>query len=109
MTELKTKSLSGLSIPKVALPRYKDYGQILEWVYKENVPGSFPYTAGVFRSSEKGKIQSDNLQEKGHLNGRTAVFTTCPKMMTPSVSVRHSIPSPFTGRIPITVPISTGK
>ncbi|MEW4328653.1 methylmalonyl-CoA mutase family protein [Rossellomorea marisflavi] len=55
VTELKTKSLSGLSIPKVALPRYKDYGQILEWVYKENVPGSFPYTAGVFPFKRKGE------------------------------------------------------
>ncbi|MFP3360991.1 hypothetical protein R0K17_27150, partial [Planococcus sp. SIMBA_143] len=43
VTELKTKSLSGLDIPKVSLPKYKDYGQILDWVYKENVPGSFPY------------------------------------------------------------------
>lgn len=52
-TELKTKSLSGLMIPKVALPKYKDYGEIVRWVYKENVPGSFPYTAGVFPFKRK--------------------------------------------------------
>ncbi|RIW36160.1 methylmalonyl-CoA mutase [Bacillus salacetis] len=55
ITELKTKSLSGLDIPKVALPRYKDFGEILGWVYKENVPGAFPYTGGVFPFKRKGE------------------------------------------------------
>jgi len=54
-TELKVRTLSGLSIPKVALPKYKDYGEILKWVYKENVPGSFPYTAGVFPFKRQGE------------------------------------------------------
>ncbi|WP_210364518.1 fused isobutyryl-CoA mutase/GTPase IcmF [Bacillus sp. REN3] len=55
VTKLRTTSLSGLSIPKVALPRYKDYGEILRWVYLENVPGSFPYTAGVFPFKREGE------------------------------------------------------
>ncbi|MBT2688665.1 methylmalonyl-CoA mutase family protein [Bacillus sp. ISL-47] len=55
ITVLKTKSLSGLSIPKVALPKYKDYGEIIRWVYRENVPGSFPYTAGVFPFKREGE------------------------------------------------------
>lgn len=55
VTELKTKSLSGLSIPKVALPSYQDYGEIINWVYKENIPGSFPYTAGVFPFKRQGE------------------------------------------------------
>ncbi|MGE8204987.1 fused isobutyryl-CoA mutase/GTPase IcmF [Heyndrickxia sp. NPDC080065] len=55
VTELTTKSLSGLDIPKVALPKYEDYGEILKWVYKENVPGSFPYTAGVFPFKREGE------------------------------------------------------
>ncbi len=55
VTILKTKSLSGLEIPKVALPKYKDYGEILNWVYKENVPGAFPYTAGVFPFKREGE------------------------------------------------------
>ena len=45
---LTTISLSGTHIPKVALPRYEDDGEILRWQLTENVPGSFPYTAGVF-------------------------------------------------------------
>lgn len=55
ITILKTKSLSGLDIPKVALPKYKDYGEIIKWVYKENVPGEFPYTAGVFPFKREGE------------------------------------------------------
>ncbi len=55
ITILKTKSLSGLDIPKVALPKYKDYGEILRWVYRENVPGAFPYTAGVFPFKREGE------------------------------------------------------
>ena len=54
-TILTTKSLSGLSIPKVALPSFEDYGEILRWVYKENVPGAFPYTAGVFPFKREGE------------------------------------------------------
>ncbi|MBU9724338.1 MULTISPECIES: methylmalonyl-CoA mutase family protein [Bacillaceae] len=55
VTELKTRSLSGLDIPKVALPGFADYGEIVRWVRKENVPGEFPYTAGVFPFKRKGE------------------------------------------------------
>ena len=51
----ETESLSGLKIPKVVLPKFEDYGEILRWVYKENVPGSFPYTAGVFPFKREGE------------------------------------------------------
>ncbi|WP_430541079.1 fused isobutyryl-CoA mutase/GTPase IcmF [Sporosarcina thermotolerans] len=54
-TLLTTTSLSGLKIPKVSLPKFKDYGEILRWVYRENVPGSFPYTAGVFPFKREGE------------------------------------------------------
>ena len=60
VTPLITKSLAGLDIPKVALPKFKDYGEILRWLYKENVPGVFPFTAGVFpfkRQEEDPKRQ----------------------------------------------------
>ncbi|NJP37358.1 fused isobutyryl-CoA mutase/GTPase IcmF [Alkalicoccus luteus] len=55
VTELKTRSLSGLDIPKVALPKYENYGDIIRWVRSENVPGVFPYTAGVFPFKRKGE------------------------------------------------------
>ncbi len=42
------ESLSHTSIPKIAVPRFKDWGDILRWRIQENFPGKFPYTAGVF-------------------------------------------------------------
>ncbi len=44
----KTETLSGLKIPKVILPRYKNWGDLTRWLTQENVPGKFPFTAGVF-------------------------------------------------------------
>jgi methylmalonyl-CoA mutase len=43
-----TETLSHLKIPKIAMPRYHDWGDILKWSLCENVPGEFPYAAGVF-------------------------------------------------------------
>jgi methylmalonyl-CoA mutase len=45
---LSRESLSGLDIPKIALPRFTDKGDLYAWLRKENLPGSFPYTSGVF-------------------------------------------------------------
>ncbi|MDF1695722.1 MAG: methylmalonyl-CoA mutase family protein [Saprospiraceae bacterium] len=50
-----TKSLSQSKIPKVVLPKYKDWGDVLKWNLQENVPGEFPYTAGVFPFKRKGE------------------------------------------------------
>jgi methylmalonyl-CoA mutase len=47
-TQLTTTTLSGTKIPKVMLPKWQDHGTLLEWLLKENLPGTFPYTAGVF-------------------------------------------------------------
>ena len=48
-------SLSGTVIPKVILPKYKDWGDILTWQLQENVPGEFPFTAGVFPLKRDGE------------------------------------------------------
>jgi methylmalonyl-CoA mutase len=45
---LFSKSLSGTNIPKIAVPRFKDWGDILRWRLQENFPGKFPFTSGVF-------------------------------------------------------------
>ena len=42
------ETLSGTKLARVILPKYKDWGDLLHWIAQENVPGSFPYTAGVF-------------------------------------------------------------
>ena len=59
-TELTTTTLSGTRIPKVCLPDFADYGEIIRWCMKENAPGFFPYTAGLFpfkRTAEDPKRQ----------------------------------------------------
>lgn len=53
--EMFTNSLSGTRIPKVVLPDYKDWGDILQWQAQENAPGSFPFTAGVFPLKREGE------------------------------------------------------
>jgi methylmalonyl-CoA mutase len=54
-TALTTKSLSGTTIRKVALPQYEDHGEILKWLMLDNVPGSFPYTSGTFAFKREGE------------------------------------------------------
>ncbi|MFY0626440.1 MAG: methylmalonyl-CoA mutase family protein [Reichenbachiella sp.] len=51
----KTKTLSSLKIPKVSLPKYESWGDILSWSLQENVPGQFPFAAGVFPFKRKGE------------------------------------------------------
>jgi methylmalonyl-CoA mutase cobalamin-binding domain/chain len=48
-------SLSQLRIPKIALPKYEAWGDILRWLLTENVPGEFPYAAGVFPLKREGE------------------------------------------------------
>ncbi|HBX51172.1 MAG TPA: methylmalonyl-CoA mutase [Bacteroidales bacterium] len=50
-----TNTLSHLEIPKISLPKYKDWGEILNWNLTENVPGEFPFTAGVFPFKREGE------------------------------------------------------
>ncbi|UFH52354.1 methylmalonyl-CoA mutase family protein [Spirosoma sp. KNUC1025] len=52
---LFSETLSHLKIPKVSLPKYNDWGDILRWLLTENVPGEFPYTAGVFPLKREGE------------------------------------------------------
>lgn len=50
-----TPSLSHTQIPKVALPKYEAWGDILRWVLQENVPGEFPYTSGLYPFKRTGE------------------------------------------------------
>ena len=54
-TALVTQSLSGTKIRKVVLPGFEDHGEILKWLMLDNVPGSFPYTAGTFAFKREGE------------------------------------------------------
>jgi len=51
----KVETLSRQIIPKISMPKYKGWGDILKWNLQENVPGEFPYTAGVFPFKRKGE------------------------------------------------------
>lgn len=50
-----SKSLSGSAIPKISMPKYQGWGDILKWNLQENVPGEFPYTAGLFPFKREGE------------------------------------------------------
>tara|TARA_R110002012_G_scaffold1079_2_gene4537 strand:- start:1704 stop:5084 length:3381 start_codon:yes stop_codon:yes gene_type:complete len=50
-----SKSLSGSDIPKISMPKYQGWGDILKWSLQENVPGEFPYTAGLFPFKREGE------------------------------------------------------
>jgi len=50
-----TKSLSQSDIPKIALPKYSAWGDLLRWILQENVPGEFPYTAGLYPFKRTGE------------------------------------------------------
>ncbi len=50
-----TESLSRNQIPKISLPKYKAWGDILQWNLQENVPGEFPFTAGVYPFKREGE------------------------------------------------------
>jgi len=50
-----TETLSGLNLPKIALPKYEGWADILKWNLQENIPGEFPYTAGLFPFKREGE------------------------------------------------------
>lgn len=50
-----TESLSHLQIPKVAVPKFEAWGEILKWVLTENFPGEFPYAAGIYPFKREGE------------------------------------------------------
>jgi len=53
--QTKTESLSHLKMPKISLPKYEAWGDLLKWMLQENVPGEFPYTAGIYPFKREGE------------------------------------------------------
>ena len=60
-----TESLSHLKIPKISLPKYSDWGDILEWSLQENVPGEFPFTSGLYPFKRIGEDPSRMFAGEG--------------------------------------------
>jgi methylmalonyl-CoA mutase len=88
-TALTTTSLSGTKIRKVVLPRFEDDGEILRWQLVENVPGSFPFTAGVFA------FKRENEDPTRMFAGEGDAFRTQPPLS--SARRRHACEAAFHG------------
>lgn len=65
LLDITTTSLSGLKIPKVKFPSFSDWGDRVTWQMKENVPGRFPYTAGVFPFKRQGEDPTRQFAGEG--------------------------------------------
>src|SRR5690625_3435127 len=63
--ETVTESLAGLKIPKVAFPNFSDWGERLKWLMTENVPGAFPFTAGVYPFKREGEDPTRQFAGEG--------------------------------------------
>ena len=63
--ETHSESLSHIQIPKVTLPKYKAWGDLLTWILQENVPGEFPYTSGLYPFKRTGEDPSRMFAGEG--------------------------------------------
>ncbi|MEO6095911.1 MAG: methylmalonyl-CoA mutase family protein, partial [Fibrobacteria bacterium] len=72
--ENHTQSLSGLDIPKVCLPATENWGDQVEYLRSENVPGRFPYTAGVFPFKREGEDPTRMFAGEGTAERTNARF-----------------------------------
>ena len=64
-TPLRRETLSGTSVPRVALPRTSDHGELVRFLREENVPGAFPFTAGVFPFKRSGEAPARMFAGEG--------------------------------------------
>ena len=86
-----TKSLAHSDIPRVALPNYADDGELYSWIMRENAPGHFPYTAGVFPFKRTDELSARMFAgEGGSESELTAVSTTYHKAKTMFDCQQHS-------------------
>ena len=70
-----SKSLSQTDIPKIVLPKYEGWGDVLKWQLQENVPGEFPFTSGLFPFKREGEDPTRMFAGEGDLKGLINVFT----------------------------------
>ena len=63
--QTKSETLSHLQIPKIALPKFQDWGDLIRWKGQENVPGAFPFTAGIYPFKRTGEDQTRMFAGEG--------------------------------------------
>lgn len=107
--KLTTKSLCGLPIRRVALPDISSFGDRLKFLKLENVPGFFPYTAGVFPLREKKKNRADSLPVRVHLREQIEGFIIFRPTIKRNDFPRPSTLSRCTVKTQTLVPIFTAK
>lgn len=104
-----TESLAHTKVPKVALPRYRGWGDLLRWMLQENVPGEFPFTAGIYPFKRQEEDPTRMFAGEGgpeRTNRRFIISATrCP----PSGSQLHSTRLRCTVATQIIVRISMAK
>lgn len=85
------ESLSHTLIPKISTPRYTAWGDLLQWIMQENVPGDFPLPQEFIRSREKEKTQHECLLAKADQSEPTNVFIMFLSDFQQNVCQRHLI------------------
>ncbi len=71
-----TESLSHLKIPKVALPKFRSWGDKVRWAMQENTPGFFPYTAGIYPFKRTARTPRGCSPARADRSGPTSASTT---------------------------------
>ena len=95
-----TTSLSGSQIPKIAVPRAVDWGEILAFVLNENLPGAYPYTAACIRIGARRKIRRACSRARARRSAPTAASTISPAVTLRRGCRPRSTPRRCTARIP---------
>ena len=102
-------SPSGTRVPRVALPRFADRGELLRWLRSENLPGRFPFTAGVFPFKRKEEQPTRMFAGEGDPSGPTG-GSICWRTTNPPPGFRRPLtPLPSMAATRMNGPISTAR
>lgn len=108
-TRLTRESLSGNRIPRVALPRFTDHGELVGFWRRENLPGHFPFTAGVFPFKRDGEDPARMFAGEGDPFRTNRRFKLLSEGQPPPVCPRRSTRSPSTAATRTNVPTCTAR
>lgn len=108
-TQLTRETLSGNKVPRVALPRFREDAELLRFLRSENLPGRFPFTAGVFPFKREGEDPGRMFAGEATRSAPTAASSCCPSTRRPSGCPPRSTPSRSTGATRTPAPTSTAR